>query len=296
MIATRRQALAIMAGPVVAAATREPARAASEVFRDIPKAMWVWKTSLDELDELRAFATRWGIRRILLALNPASLDRLGRGDTAALKRLRADGLAVSALAGDPSWGERPDLPRTIARIIDLTGRSDVLAALDLDVEPHALKAWRQGDDTQRARLMEGLLQHVDMIRARAPKLALGAAVNPIYARLTLAGGSNVLETLAKRLDSVQLMAYRPSAQATVAWASPAVAVLERAGTPWWSGVLVHAGDENNTSYFGQPASHVIADMVSLHRAYSDPARYRAYRGLVFEDYAGLRELLRNHEE
>jgi hypothetical protein len=292
--ASRRQLLQVAAGGLAGTFLRSPAGAAPEPFRAIPKAMWVWKTPLDELDTLRAFAGRWGVRRVLLALNPASIDRLWHGDTAPLTRLHADGIAVSALAGDPAWAEHRGLPRTIERLVELANRSGALIGLDLDIEPHTLKAWHAGDDV-RARLLQGLLAQIEAIRAHAGRLPVGAALNPVYARLTLPDGGNGLEALARRLDAVQLMAYRPAAQATVAWAAPAVAALERAGTPWWSGVLVHAGDEKGTSYFGQPAAQFMTDMVNLHRSYADPMRYRAYQGLVFEDYAGLRDMLRGQE-
>lgn len=280
-----RTALASAASVISPAAwSADPAAA----FRGIPKSMWVWKTALEELPEMEAFATAWRIERVLLSLSPRVLDQIKAREDGLdpVRKLRDAGLGVFALSGDPEWLRQQELPRTLARIIDMApGTFDGLA---LDVEPQALAAWHTGS---RPELLQALIQFLDRVRARAGHLPVGAALNPVYANIPLgAGGGNALEALCKRLDFVSLMAYRNQPEAAVGWAKPAAEILDKAGVSWSLGVLVHASNEKRTSYFGSDRSAFLSDMVRLHGLMS--GRFQAaYKGLIFEDYRGLRKIL-----
>jgi hypothetical protein len=295
---TRRNVLAL-GGSLAATVGIGPATAAADtkLFRQIPKSVWVWNTPPEELAALSDFARQWNITRVLLGLRPETIDRLATGDqrsVSAIARLRERDVEVIALTGDPSWVERPDVPRSVSSILDIAARRKLFDGLDLDVEPHALAAWH-GGDAERAKLMSGHLELFKTLAAQAPPLPLGAALHPVYAKMTLPDGRNYLDALCGTLRSVSLMAYRNRPNATLAWSQPSISVFERASIPWRSGILVHETKDANTSYIGSQPAEFIATMTELDRNLRNLAPAKFYRGLIFEDYKGLRNILASAE-
>jgi hypothetical protein len=229
----------------------------------------------------------------LLGLRSAALDRLASGDPGtqdAIEQLRDGGIEVVALTGDPSWVEHDDMPHPVVRIFEIVSRRQLFQGLDLDVEPHALPDWRAGGE-QRQRLMAGHVVLFETIARHARGLPLGAALHPIYARMTLPDGRNYLEALCHTIESASLMAYRNRPAATIDWSERPVAIFERMKMPWRSGVLVHPAKEANISYAGREQSAFMADMVALDRQLQSLPSSSSYRGLIFEDYKGLRSIL-----
>ena len=294
MTTTRRNVLAL-GGSLAAAVGIGPATAAADtkLFRQIPKSVWVWNTPPEELGALSDFARQWNVTRVLLGLRSDTIERLTTGDqrsVSAIAKLRDHEVEVIALTGDPSWVQRPDVPRSVSSILDISARRKLFDGLDLDVEPHALPAWH-GGEAERAQLMSGHLELFRTLAAQAPPLPLGAALHPTYAKMTLPDGRNYLEALCGTLRSVSLMAYRNRPNATVAWSQPSISVFERASIPWRSGILVHESKEANISYTGSPQAEFIAAMAELDGNLRNLAPAKFYRGLIFEDYKGLRNIL-----
>lgn len=290
---TRRSVLGAIAGSMAAGTVGGKAASDPEAFRQVPKAMWVWKTPPGELPSLGEFARRWNITRVLLSLPHSTLDRLTAGDqgiSAELRKLRDNGLEVVALTGDPSWVEHDDLPRSVSKIFDIEARQKLFDGLDLDVEPHVLSEWREGG-SRRERLMLGHLALIESAAKRALGLPLGAALHPIYAKMTLPDGRNYLDALCRNLQSVSLMAYRNHPKATIGWSEQAIAVLEHAKVPWRSGVLVHESNEAGISYVGWQQARFVADMTELDVQLRSVPSVNYYRGLIFEDYKGLSAIL-----
>jgi hypothetical protein len=161
--------------------------------------------------------------------------------------------------------------------------------VSLDVEPNALPAWH--DQSRRQQLMEGTVAFYDFVRAAAPNISIDAALNPAFAGLRLSSGQNFLAALAHRLDSVSIMAYRDNPERAIKWASRAIAVVEAAGLPWRLGVLVHTSSETGTSFVGTSRMVFEADMVALEDLVRSHGPSAHYRGLIFEDYNGLKRIL-----
>jgi hypothetical protein len=294
---SRRHVLRTAIGSLAAGMTARQgvAETAEHAFHRLPKSMWVWNTSLAEVSGLREFALQWNIGRVLLGLPSAALDRLASGDRAAIaavQSLREHKIEVVALTGDPSWAERRELPRALAKIFEIESRHRLFDGVDLDVEPHTLAAWRAGGD-QRERLMLGLLELLQAGARDARGLAIGAALHPTYAKLVLPDGGNFLEALCRSVQSVSLMAYRDRPKALVSWSEASISIFERIGVTWRSGVLVHETKEAGTSFVGSPRPQFLADMANLDSQLRRLPASSRFQGLIFEDYKGLRRVLVN---
>lgn len=292
---SRRTLIATLAGAPLAATfglASGHAAASGAAFRKLRKAMWVWKFDEQYFGELARFAAAESVDTMLLSLPAAMRAELEAGNAKILSRLRTlkqGGRSLLALTGDPSWVNTPQrLPQSVGTILTAVTQDGIFDGISLDVEPNALPGWH--DPGERAQLMAHTLTFYATVRAAAGDLPIDAALNPAFAALNLPNGQGFLASLCAHLSSVSLMAYRDSPERILEWAEPAIAVIEAAQRPWWLGVLVHATSEKGTSFVGTSRAAFEADMVELDRM----VRLRAeanYRGLIFEDYDGLKRIL-----
>jgi len=162
--------------------------------------------------------------------------------------------------------------------------------LHLDVGPQADPRWRLGDGP-RTQLLEAFVRFLTAVAASTTSLPIEAAIHPAMARLNLRDGSNALRRIGEHVGRMSIMAYRNSASATIDWAASTLQVLMTTEIAWRMGVLVHQSAENRISFFNAPLSSFMREMIELDRSLRASSTRHRYRGLVFEDYAGLRELL-----
>ena len=293
---SRRTFLKALGGMSVAAA--QDAASASpggENFRQLKKAMWVWKTAPDHLDALKAFAGEVGVDTLLWSMPPEVRAGIAAGDVQVISSVRAlrEGVrSLFALTGDPSWVQSPQrMPRSLAQIIEAAaGGGAMLDGVSLDIEPNALPAWH--DPERRQGLLKDTVAFYEMVRSRARHVRLDAALNPAFAETRLQDNQTFLGALIQRLDSVSLMAYRDNPERTIKWAAPAIEVIENMDVPWRLGVLVHASSEAGTSFAGRDRAAFETDMVALDGMVRRQGPSAYYRGLIFEDYGGLTRILR----
>jgi hypothetical protein len=161
--------------------------------------------------------------------------------------------------------------------------------LSLDVEPDALAGWHKPEE--RIGLIDGTAAFFETVRRGLGTFKLDIAVNPAFADMKTSKGESFLAAIARSADSIELMAYRNSPVRTIHWAEKAIRTASDAGRDWRLGVLVHRNRERGTSYFGRDAGAFLADMIALDRLSHRLNRGGTYRGLVFEDYHGLRRML-----
>lgn len=264
--------------------------AQGEEFLALPKAMWVWLKSLDELDGLSRFALDYRFSALMIHFRkPARAELLDPALPALriLRDLKSQGCACFALAGEPQWAEQARLPRTIADLVELQRRHLVFDGLHLDVEPHSLALWRQPGG--RAALMQGVADLVQRTREAMPsKMSLQLALNPKYALEGLARGEGFLDRIAAHIQEVSLMAYRDTPQRQIQAAQAAIARLQSLRLPWRMGVLSNPPKEPGVSYHGLQRPAFEAHMQQLWQELkSEPL----CQGLIFENYHSLRTLL-----
>ncbi|HEY9380846.1 MAG TPA: hypothetical protein VIQ01_06325 [Burkholderiales bacterium] len=267
-----------------------PTLAQDGEFRALPKAMWVWLKSLDELDALSRFALDYRFSALMIHFRkPARAELLDPALPALriLRDLKSHGCACFALAGEPQWAEQARLPRTVADLLELQRRHLVFDGLHLDVEPHSLALWRQpGGQTT---LMQGVADLAQRARKAMPsKMSLQLALNPKYALQELAAGEDFLDRIAPHVQEVSLMAYRDTPPRQIQAAEAAVARLQSLKLAWRMGVLSNPPKEPGVSYHGLQRPAFEAHMQNL---WQDLKSESLCQGLIFENYHSLRTLL-----
>jgi hypothetical protein len=292
---TRRSALAALGSlPFFAKQAAPTVIGGAEAFRTINKALWVWKIDWTAVEELRAFASKQGIATLFVSLSRSARTRLVAGDEEpanAIRSLSAAGLEVWALAGDPGWLEQPtQIPEPLQELIKVQETRALFHGLHLDVEPQADPRWRLGDGS-RTQLLEAFVRFLTTVAAHTTSLPIEAAIHPAMARLNLSDGSNALRRIGEHVSRMSIMAYRDSAAATLDWAASTLEILMTMETSWRMGVLVHQSAENRISFFNAPLSSFMREIIELDRSLRASSTRQRYRGLVFEDYDGLRGLL-----
>jgi hypothetical protein len=261
-------------------------------FRRLAKGAWVWRIEGHSFPALREFALRHGIGRVMISLRPAQRQALLGGAMdlrQGVRALRESGVEVFALTGDPSWPRAPHrVPGSLAELVRIQELYSLFDGLHLDVEPHSLPEWRDGGE-KRASLIEGLIEFLSRARGLVPRWPLEAALHPQYSRLARRSGETFMAALMEKVDAVSLMAYRDDAHRLIALAASSIEIFERASRPWRLGVLVHADKEAGTSYWGADRARLVSEMGLLDAlAKSNRSGARHYRGLMFEDFDGLR--------
>lgn len=256
-------------------------------------AMWVWKDRILVPDDMARFADAHHIETLFVYVSPNAAEALLRGDrgaVAAVERMRERGRRVYAVAGEPDWARGPTiLPRHADLLVRLMTKPSHFDGLHFDVEPNALAEWQS--PLGRRPLLEGTLRFYDLLRAAAPAVPIDAAVNPVFATLATTTDENFLGEIARRVDSVSIMAYRNNVSRALDWSHAAVEQAIAKGRDWRIGVLVtNNPDEPGTSWYGVPRKGFDSAMQQLDK--SLVARYQSahYAGLVFEDYDGLTEM------
>jgi hypothetical protein len=263
-------------------------------FRDLDKAMWVWKDRILQPEDLEQFASAYNIGTLFLYTTPTAAEALLGNDHLAresLTALRSRGRRIYAMAGEPDWALGPNsVPEHLDLLVRLQRLSSRLFdGIHLDVEPNAAEGWNE--PTGKPALIDGTLRFYELARQHAPDITIDAAVNPIFAKLPTNAGDNFMTALSRRVSSVSIMAYRNRVASTLAWAAPAAKALP-AGKPWRLGVEVDANDpEPNPSWDRHSRSDFESAMLDLDRQVRRQFPPGGYTGLVFQSFEGLRALI-----
>jgi hypothetical protein len=290
---TRRDVLGALAAAPVLSGMR-PA-GAENAFRNLEKALWVWKERSLQPEDLDAFASTHNIGTLFLYIGPPAAEALLGSNPSArevLVALRSHARRIYAMAGEPDWALGPSaLPGHLDLLIRLQRlQPRMFDGIHLDVEPNGMKEWNE--PAGKARLIEGTLRFYDLTRRHASGIAIDAAVNPLFASLRTAERDNFLVALTQRVHSISIMAYRNEVQATLAWAEPAVMDILNRNTQWRMGVQVDRNDpEPNTSWDRHSRPQFEAAMVDLDDRIRRRFSQSRYAGLVFQSFDGLRTLL-----
>jgi hypothetical protein len=257
-------------------------------FARIARAVWVWKDRILDPGELPLFCERHQVGALFLYLTPQAGEALLSGKESARKvvaSLRTGGRRVYACVGEPDWVIDPvRLPDHLA----LAGRAvsaGLFDGLHLDVEPHALPAWRE--PSTRLPLLTGTVELLDLVRSAFSDANIDAAVNPVFVTVPY-HGERFLTALARRLTSLSIMSYRDNVSAAISCAAPSILEISRLDRRWRLGVLVDPNSaEPGTSWSERLAASFDAAMDELDRALRSRFSASGYSGLAFESYDGL---------
>jgi hypothetical protein len=268
------------------------ARGASS-FRDVPKAMWVWKDRILAPDDLHRFATVHNIGTLFLYVTPTAATALLGGDRPATEVARrlADGRRLYAMAGEPEWALQRIVPRHVNLLLRLQKlRPRIFDGVHLDVEPNALAEW--ADTSARPQIAEQTMAFFEAVRNAASDVAIDAALNPVLANVVTRQGGSLLSAVASRVQSISLMAYRNKADRAIAWSAEAMRDLRAAGKAWRMGIEVEANDdEPGTSWHATPALAFEHAMSAFHAQLRVHPYCVRYAGLALHSFDGLRQKL-----
>lgn len=305
-MSTRRHFCAVIGG-LTGAAALSPARAALAAnerlrrFAELPKAVWVWRTSLNALPTLSDDLARWGVRTVYISV-PATDWIVGQTDparaTEGIAQLRAAVGSVYLAGGDP-WWSRPDpqdrstLPKGVERLFDIAQRAGPVAGIALDVEPQTLPMWKQGDRAGLARGYVSLMKNAHAA-ARSIGVRLCASVHPSHASTPdpdLPDETMFSRTL-RHVDHVVTMAYRRNVTLGIRFAAPLIHTLARSSVDWHFGITAQDGPEAEMiSYAGVDRDTFRLDMMNLDAQLRASPAGRTFRGIAVHHYAVARDLL-----
>ena len=156
-------------------------------------ATWLWK-STEDIRQIVEFATARNLREVYLAI---PLDGVDDRAAALGAALRANGIAVSCLGGDPLWTIDHDAALNWA----FRATTDaVFDGVHLDVEPWALPGWPQ----DASKLMASYASLIEEV-AEVAQLAVDLA--PWLVR----DHREIIGRIVRQCDSVTVLAYRNTA-------------------------------------------------------------------------------------
>lgn len=293
----RRQCLKALATGLGIALTGRHGQtlAGSTTFSAIPKSLWVWRTPLAESDEVMALLRKYDFRSVFYSIPPSERPQLFAGEkkqTAVIQACRDSGIAFHAVSGDPAWSRRgSQIPRAVDELLDFQQRSQLLDGLCLDIEPHALPEWKNGD---REEAIQGYLDVLGNIRqaSQSIRLPLAAAVVPFFSGIAAPDGTgkSMLESAAGQLDAAIMMAYRSSPDEGLRIAAKAARQLDAMKKPWWFGVTTHRGNNEKISYAGASFEHFSAAMLEIDTRLKTGSPF--YQGIAINDYPSLPTILK----
>lgn len=156
-------------------------------------ATWLWQ-STEDVRHIVDFATARDLREVYLAI---PLDGVDGRAAALVGALRANGIAVSCLGGDPTWTVDHD---TAVNWAFRATTDAVFDGVHLDVEPWVLPGWPR----DAARLMASYATLVEEV-AEVAQLAVDLVP------WVLPEHRDVLDRVVRQCDSVTVLAYRNTA-------------------------------------------------------------------------------------
>ncbi len=293
-----------LAGVVAVTALTAPASASAT---DTPPTrpittMWVWDNSIPrEVDArgtgyapaepavLAAWAREQGLTTVHLSA-PWAAD-VGVVDpwmTAAVDALRAEGVGVGVLGGDPPWLDEPHLAVWWLQAA-IRGRD--VSHVQMNVEPWTLPGWQ----TDRAGILTRWFTMLDTAKAALPEgVGLGVDVPYWLAWEAAPDGGTVAEAVFARADSVGIVAFVDHAHGhdgILALSADARAQAVAAAVPFTVGVETDtpevAGGAEWTFGDDDPAV-LAAEVQAVHDALVGTP---GYRGVAVQHYRTWRELV-----
>lgn len=289
------------------------------------RAMWSYATeellgSAKAADALQEFTKSRGITDLFLQ---TSFTRSGKdgpfaiADAARMQTLlqtaTAGGLRVHALMGDPVHTLQKNHARVLGRAEALVAFNEGadpsarFAGLHLDIEPHALPAWKTASDAEKGALLtqfvEVNVRVAEMLRERSPGMVLGTDIvfwldkvkddgSPVYP-ITFRG---VTKDAAKHLldvvDHVGIMSYRDKAEGSngiIAIVKRTLAYADKDTVKGRAFIGVKMADigPQMEGFFGRTEQEMDAEVRKIETAYGGRRGYAGPAYFMYEAYRAM---------
>jgi hypothetical protein len=252
------------------------------------KATWLWNTQLIATSpaDVLQFAASQGVNLIYLQIN-RDLDAAVYHSFIAAAA--AQGIAVQALDGDPSWAldsQRSQLQASLDWITSYQSTASAdqrFSGIHIDIEPYLLREWR----TKQNKVIRGWQQSVRLVSQTAHQLGISASADIPFWLHTLYTGdqqTTLSSWMMQQYDSITIMAYRDRADAILDVASAELAEGVTAGISVYVGVETNASAEGNgITFYEEGAAYMNQQLQTLNDTAST---YSSYAGIAVHDYAG----------
>jgi len=279
-----RTAVALAAVLALLGASADAASADGPVTGDLgADAIWAW--SWGDPDALADHVVANGLDRVYLYAEGG----FGRSVRAAIAALGARGVAVEALGGERRWaiGERGGMLAFVrsARRYQRHAPADAeLAGIHVDVEPHALRAWRRDERGTALALVRALRAG----RRAAGPLPFAADIPFWFDGIRLGRGRGSLSAaVIAATDATTVMAYRDSGPAVIQVARREVGQAGRAGRETTVGVETGSAEPEQVTFAEEGRAALIAAIAAIGAAFGPRP---GYAGVAIHHYGSLRGL------
>ncbi|WP_322907503.1 hypothetical protein [Paenibacillus campi] len=252
------------------------------------KATWLWNTRLiaSSATDILQFAASEQINLIYLQINrDLDADVYYRFIAAA----SAQGIAVQALDGDPSWAldsRRSQLQASLDWIASYqrsAAAAERFSGIHIDIEPYLLREWR----TNQKKVIRGWQQSVLNVVQTARQLGIPASADiPFWLHTlpTTDKQTTLSSWMMQQYDGITIMAYRDRADAIVDVASTELSEAVTAGIPVYVAVETNPSAEGNGITFYEEGAAYMNTQLQLVTGMA--AAYSSFAGLAIHDYAG----------
>lgn len=241
-------------------------------------ALWVWSWSSPE--SLGAYASEQGFNRVYLYTEGGFTRKVK--DT--ISDLKARGLAVEALGGEPQWATRwRDGLREFVRSARSYQRNAPAGArldgIHIDVEPYALHAW----DAHPKRTQRGFLRSLRVAHKAAGPLPLAADIPFWYDGIRLNGESYARRVI-RTADATTIMAYRDSGADVISVARREIQIAGSLGKRATVGVETGDYDPEQITFYEEGPAAMREALIEVDDAFAGEP---GYGGTAIHHYGAL---------
>jgi hypothetical protein len=263
-----------------------PSTASTVSFATIPKSLWVWKTSLMDINKVADFSTRYGFNTIFYSVPPADRGSLPALQSALLL-LKERGISAYIVGGAPTWALDQNLPSSFQSLLNLAGQG--ANGICLDVEPQDSDTWKTSQDHQAIGMdYLNFLQNAVAL-AKSNGLPTWVSTVPAFNNISIShNGANMLGAVTSIIQAQVLMAYRSNPSEALRVAARSLETIAAVNGKFWFGVTTKIGASSTISYAGSTDSNFRQAMIVMDTALQNEP---GYLGIAINDYQSLRTLL-----
>lgn len=260
------------------------------------RALWIWNGNslfdADELERFIAFAKAphgnpaHRIDLVFFSLR-GGFGRAVWPDLARFtERLAAEGIAVHALAGDPSWALNHTAPLTyLAQVLEYNAQAEPrqkILGFQFDIEPYLVRElWNTPQGF--AQLKAGFLDLLKKLRAARdeadPGFEIGVAIPRWYDQEQYEFLNRDIQAAT---DYVAVMNYWNEAQRLIRDGTGELEAGDQLGKKVYIGVEVQQIDPPTITFYGFTVEQMEAVLTQVHTEF---AKHPSYAGLVIHHYA-----------
>ena len=263
-----------------------PSTASTVSFATIPKSLWVWKTSLIDINKVADFSTRYGFNTIFYSVPPADRGNLPALQSALLL-LKERGISAYMVGGTPAWAQDQNLPSSFQSLLNLAGQG--ANGICLDVEPQDSDVWKISQDRQAIGMDYLTFLQNAVALAKSNGLPTCVSTVPAFNNISIYhNGANMLGAVTSIVQAQVLMAYRSNPGAALRVAARSLETITAVNGKFWFGVTTKIGAFSTISYAGSTAGNFRQAMIVMDAALQNEP---GYLGIAINDYQSLRTLL-----